>query len=127
MPITISGAMIHKTRGNRGSFVVREAKLIDCERETAVVEYSRSSLELLVVTKVILKYYDNQVTQMSIHSHNRVIRSDRVSHRVIRNLEASHDESSGVFREGGVRKKMVRSSYESCVTSPPPQPHNDLP
>ncbi len=61
MPITIGGAMIHKMRGNQGSFIVREAKSIDCERETAVVEYSRLSLEFLVVTEVVLKYYDSQV------------------------------------------------------------------
>ncbi len=46
MPITIDGVMIHKMRGNQGSFVVREAKSIDCKRETAVVKYSRLSLEL---------------------------------------------------------------------------------
>jgi len=51
MPIAISGAMIHKMRGNRRSVIVHEAKLIDCERETAVVEYSRSSLELFVDTR----------------------------------------------------------------------------
>ena len=60
--------MIHKTRGNWGLVIVREAKSIDCKRETAVVEYSRSSLELLVDTKVILKYYDTELYEKSFHS-----------------------------------------------------------
>ena len=51
MLIAIGGAMIHKTRGNWRSVIVHEAKSIDCERETAVVKYSKSSLELFVDTR----------------------------------------------------------------------------
>ncbi len=41
--------MIHKTRGNQGLFVVREAKICLHEKAT-VVEHSRLSLELVVIT-----------------------------------------------------------------------------